>query len=742
MVLSDINTYRQVIGCLMKKPLLMTEFQDIQASDFDVKVIRFIFIIIANMFRSGAINLTPIEVDLEIENHEAVSVTYKAEHGLDFLKESYELAKIENFEYYYKRLKKLSLLRTLQKNSYDISVYYKENFESLREEEKANELFENSSIDEILMTIESKYNKIKADFINGGKHSGNAAAGLTNLVAELKRSPEVGPALCGDYFNAASRGARKGKYYLRSAASGTGKRIADYTPIPTPNGWKTVGEIKVGDYIFGKNGKPTKVLNLYKNIEKIWKISFADGRTIDCCGEHLWEYYSEGHRGYTKRVENTQTIYARAQQLKNGFRTADNKGWRFKIPMNEAVEYSEQSFKISPYAMGLALGDGSFRDPSAIVFSSKTAELPKLFAKELGENVTYRKNKSNYTYYFYTDKEQKKRYKIKDFLEEEPGLIGAHSQDKYIPQKYLLGSIDQRFELLRGLLDTDGTIDKDRGRIRFATISKKMAKNVSELCHSLGMITGITIDEHKEYKNSDGKCYIVTIQCAKELKPYLFKITDKVNRAIEFAKNKKRTEFKDKLSIVNIEPTEEAVPMTCFTVEAEDCLFQVGDFIITHNTRLAVFDACNIAFPTHYSHIAGTFVEETHSDGSVRKPIKTLIITTEMGKDEIQTIVLAYLSGVNESHILTGQYNLGEEDRVFYAAQIVEKYQDYFFIEEISDPNLSNVEATIKRYATIECVECVFYDYIFSSPSLVAQFSDSKLREDELKLCPLTLLFR
>ena len=146
MVLSDINTYRQVIGCLMKKPLLMTEFQDIQASDFDIKVIRFIFIIITNMFRSGAINLTPIEVDLEIENHEAISVTYKAEHGLDFLKESYELAKIENFEYYYKRLKKLSLLRTLQKNSYDISVYYKENFESLREEEKANELFENSSI--------------------------------------------------------------------------------------------------------------------------------------------------------------------------------------------------------------------------------------------------------------------------------------------------------------------------------------------------------------------------------------------------------------------------------------------------------------------------------------------------------------------------------------------------------------------------------------------------------------------
>ena len=81
-----------------------------------------------------------------------------------------------------------------------------------------------------------------------------------------------------------------------------------------------------------------------------------------------------------------------------------------------------------------------------------------------------------------------------------------------------------------------------------------------------------------------------------------------------------------------------------------------------------------------------------------------------MGKDEIQTIVLAYLSGVNEAHILTGKYELGEKDRVYYATQIVEKYQNYFYIEEISDPNLTNVESTIKRYATIEEVDYVF-DY-------------------------------
>ena len=382
MVLSEVNTYKQVLGCLMKNPLLLTEYQDIQIRDFDTKLTKLVFVTINNMFQNGAVKLEPMEVDINIESHESASVLYSREKGLDFVKDCYEVSKIENFDYYYSRLKKLSLLRTLKQNDYDISLYWQENFDTQREEEEAIRRFDEASIDEILMSIESKYNEIKADFINGGKHSGDASAGLTDLVKDLMKNPEIGPSLCGKYFSTACRGARLGKYYLRSAASGTGK------------------------------------------------------------------------------------------------------------------------------------------------------------------------------------------------------------------------------------------------------------------------------------------------------------------------------------------------------------------------TRLAVFDSCQIAFPIRYSHDKGCFVVELDNEGNTRQPRKTLIITTEMGKDEIQTIVLAYLSGVNESHILTGKYEPGEMNRVFYAAQLVEKYKEYYYIEEISDPNLTNVESTIKRYATIEGVQYVFYDYIFSSPSLIAQFSGAKLREDELKLCPLTLLFR
>lgn len=92
--------------------------------------------------------------------------------------------------------------------------------------------------------------------------------------------------------------------------------------------------------------------------------------------------------------------------------------------------------------------------------------------------------------------------------------------------------------------------------------------------------------------------------------------------------------------------------------------------------------------------------------------------------------MLAYLSGVDEDHILRGDYQLEELSRVKYAASIIERYKDYFIIEEISDPNLTNIEATIRKYATIDEIKYVFFDYIHTTASMMSQFSKNGLRED------------
>ena len=116
MTLSDTMAYRQVIGCLMYKPLLFLEYPDIQPQDFDFRPAKVCLFAIKKLYEAGATVLSPLEVDQEIERSGAAAAqVYKSENGLNFLKDSYEYAQLGNFELYYKRLKKYSLLRKLQK---------------------------------------------------------------------------------------------------------------------------------------------------------------------------------------------------------------------------------------------------------------------------------------------------------------------------------------------------------------------------------------------------------------------------------------------------------------------------------------------------------------------------------------------------------------------------------------------------------------------------------------------------
>ena len=159
------------------------------------------------------------------------------------------------------------------------------------------------------------------------------------------------------------------------------------------------------------------------------------------------------------------------------------------------------------------------------------------------------------------------------------------------------------------------------------------------------------------------------------------------------------------------------------------CFYLKSASTSSGKTRTSVFDACRICYPKRWSYEFGSFIEEHDYQGNVRPPRKVLFIVTEMDKEELQTIMLAYLAGVNEEHIILGRYDLGEESRVRYAAKIIEEYSGYFIIEEISDPNLTNVEATIKKYAIIDDIKYVWFDYLHTTASMVNQFAKNNLSE-------------
>lgn len=230
MVLSDKNTYQQVLGGLMKNPLLLVD-NDIRKDDFDLRIAKIVFTTIQQLFENGAESLTPFEIDTEIEKHEGTYSLYKQDGGLEYVQNCYEYSASENFKVYYERLKKFSLLRILKKNNYDISRYYGENL-TIKEENEAIQNLDDDSVEEILDNVEAKFTEIRSNFIMGEKKDGDISFGLREMIEGFSSTPDIGPAINGSIFNTAIRGARPGIFLLRSCATNVGKtRLAVFDSV-------------------------------------------------------------------------------------------------------------------------------------------------------------------------------------------------------------------------------------------------------------------------------------------------------------------------------------------------------------------------------------------------------------------------------------------------------------------------------------------------------------------------------
>ena len=188
----------------------------------------------------------------------------------------------------------------------------------------------------------------------------------------------------------------------------------------------------------------------------------------------------------------------------------------------------------------------------------------------------------------------------------------------------------------------------------------------------------------------------------------------------------KREEFKDHLAIVNIEKTTVRTKMTCFTVDNKDHLFLMNDYIVTHNTRANVADACNFACNKIY--------DETFGWISNGKKNPTLFIATEQDLEEIQTLMLAFISNVNEAHILDGEYEEGEEERVRKAAEIIA--DSPLYVKECPDFSIKDIENTIKKEIREHDVSYIVFDYLQTSMKILEEITRRsggvRLREDNI----------
>ena len=347
---------------------------------------------------------------------------------------------------------------------------------------------------------------------------------------------------------------------------GLGKAQPIDAQILTPSGWKNLGEIKKNDVVFGSAGKPIQVLGIYpQGIRDVFKVTFNDGASTECCAEHLWQVNTaiRRDRGQTPYVLSLEEIRKRLFDI-NGNRL-------HFIPMVAPIQFETKKLPIDPYLLGVLLGDGGIKYAS-VVLTSTDHDLVAFAEAGLPDKMVIKKTKEDITYRIVSDGTQ--QINVVRRLLNSVGLKGCGSDTKFIPQEYFTASVEQRLALLQGLLDTDGYISVS-GVIQFSSNSFALASGVAELAMSLGANA-----RHSQKISASGKNhYLVTLSFPNGIIP--FKIARKLSRF------KPRQKYKPTRAIASVKFVGKKQTL-CIKVDSQDNLYVTDNYILTHNTGTSI----------------------------------------------------------------------------------------------------------------------------------------------------------
>src|ERR1700733_1856627 len=377
--------------------------------------------------------------------------------------------------------------------------------------------------------------------------------------------PDTGSVITGESGDGIGRGARTSIYFVDEAQPLDSK-------ILTPGGWVTMRDIKVDDDVTGINGKSQKVISINNaGIHPVYEFTFSDGTKSKCSHNHLWTVDKVwGSRG--KLTLTANDIYKKYIYKSPGGQTQ----YIYRLPAHDAVEFNHSyELPLHPYLIGALLGDGSLsKNGGSIKLTSNDNEIINRISKILPLNHQIKFCKKYEYRLSHINGRGCSQSGIKMTLLDslkELRLYGCRSWEKFVPEIYMLSSIENRIELLRGLLDTDGSCSG--GRIMFGSSSKLMAEQVAELIRSLGGMATISIKpDARGYRDQ----YYVHINLT-ETGIIPFHLTRKINSL-----NPAKHLFGK--SIINIELLPDKEEVKCITVDNKDGLYITDGYAVTHNS--------------------------------------------------------------------------------------------------------------------------------------------------------------
>lgn len=384
--------------------------------------------------------------------------------------------------------------------------------------------------------------------------------------------------------------------FLFTGSTGVGKALPndEFIPVHMDDGqtlYKQNGDLKVGDYVYNRLGEPTKVSGVFpQGKQRAYKVVLTDGREIIANDEHLWTYQTKSQRNKGSLNWQTKTL----RELMDDGLTYEHSGRdevKFWIPMNEPVQRPELKIKdmVDPYVLGAMIGNGLLNDDTFTISSGD-----KNIVDEVGRLVgaeSWVKNSNNYNWVFATGEPHGSlvgRMKTRDVFKVIPEITGKKANAMFIPEVYKGGSIEQRWALIQGLFDTDGSIENDTYRcgVRYSTTSKALAYDLQEVLYSLGVSS--TVKMYSREGNSDE--YDVRVHIENENKHKFFRASVHKVEAAEKAKTvvKQREKKFTHVGIREVVDLGIDVDMTCIMIDDEEHLYQAGkNYIVTHNTEMA-----------------------------------------------------------------------------------------------------------------------------------------------------------
>jgi len=398
------------------------------------------------------------------------------------------------------------------------------------------------------------------------------------------------------------------------------------TLIETPKGTKIFKDIHIGDYVFDPEGNPVKVINetpLYNN-HKIYRLHFSDGSTIDSDAGHLWRTWDKAARKAYGRSKNP-TVHPQIRTTQHIVDTLHIKRKDGRVENNHSIElakplkYPKQNLLIHPFILGYWLGD-------------ETAIKGEITSSKEDINYVFKKfEKLGYKPYYTPTKDYKYRL-TSDRLSNELKELGLIN-NKHIPNNYIYSSLSQRIYLLKGLMDTNGTVCK-KGKATFINTNFNLTDAVFKIANSLGCVA-----TQSQYQ---GKCNSKLTKLYREVRLRLsitpFSLPRKIARyKLCTAQNNKRF-----ITAAELIPSR---PVKCITVEGG--LFLVGNNIITHNCN-----ASSAYIPTTVGEITYGKLYQLLSQGE-KVGIMTYDINGEIPKQFITYDIKAELNAVEKVYKIT-----------------------------------------------------------------------------------------